>query len=85
MGPLSDSEVESVKEKYSLEEITKTVVEESQLQIKAISKKLYDAQKKRSTILIKRAEFESVVCTAMAQYRYFFGPHQRKDFSVACK
>ena len=83
MGHLSDSEVD-VKENYSLQEITKTVLQ-SQLQIKAISKKLYDAQKKRSTIVIKRAEFESVVCTAMAEFCYFLGPHQRKDFSVACK
>ena len=79
---LSDSDIDNARD-YSPEEIKKTA-EENEIQLKEITKKLYDVKKRRCTLVLNRAYFMNVVCDAMSQYRYF-GPNQRLDFALACK
>ncbi|KAI5084627.1 hypothetical protein GOP47_0000796 [Adiantum capillus-veneris] len=80
--PLSDSEIDNNKE-YSPEDIRRAA-EENEVKLKEISKKLYDVQQKRSTIVLSRDDFMDVVCDAMSEYRYL-GPNQRNDFALASK
>jgi hypothetical protein len=72
---LSDSEIDRTLD-YS--------AEESEVKLNEIKKNLYDAQKRRSTLVLTRNEFMDAVCDAMSEYRYF-GPNQRNDFALACK
>jgi DNA-binding transcriptional MerR regulator len=79
---LSDSEIDSTQD-YSAEEI-KRAAEESEEKFKEVKKNLYDAQKRRSTLVLTRNEFMDAVCDAMSEY-WYFGPNQRNDFALACK
>lgn len=79
---LSDSEIDNNRE-YMPEDI-KRAAEENEIRLKEISKKLYDVQKKRCTVVLSRDDFMDVVCNAMSEYRYL-GPNQRNDFALASK
>ena len=79
---LSDLEIDNSLD-YSPEDIKKATVE-NEVELKEITKKLYDAHKRRSTLVLDRNEFMNAVCDAMSEYRYF-GPTRRNDFALACK
>lgn len=79
---LSDSEIDNSKV-YSPEDIRRAA-EENEVKLKEISKRLYDVQQKRSTIVLNRDDFMDVVCNAMSEYRYL-GPNQQNDFALASK
>eukprot|EP00250_Pteridium_aquilinum_P033160 c5265_g1_i1 orf=355-2688(+) len=79
---LSDSEI--INNREYLPEDIKRAAEENESRLKEISKRLYDVQKKRCTVVLSRNDFMDVVCNAMSEYRYL-GPNQRNDFALASR
>lgn len=45
---------------------------------------LFELYKRKTTVIVSREKFLSVVCSALSAYKYV-GPNQRADFLLACR